>query len=463
VQTANIGFTDGDNAMVIADGGAVTFPIASVFTSGFQSNGAINVGVDDTGYDVKFFGDTASAFMLWDASADDLILGGAAGLSVNSAALVTGVLTTTAATVFNGGFASNAISTINTSSSGVQPLLTLSQADNTSGNTWGFDFKRTTNTGAGDLVAKIHAAREGGDATGIAFSINKANGTLIEAGRFDSSGNWLVGRTSTTDSNVGGMIRLDGFVQSTRDGNIAADFNRKSSDGDIVRFSKDSSSVGSIGSVSGALYIGSPNGSDAFAKFNNNSITPSTSAGAVRDNAIDLGATTAQFKNLYLSGHALAKGAVVQRENVSLTSTTQLTRSGALAELSTSLRIAFTPKHASSVLYAEVSAWFCNPNNNGLIYGQIYDVTNDVVASLPPSDGNRLRVHFATRTTKFDVNDFDMMTFMIPIAAANTTERTYTIFVGTESQVLQFLSSTLSTTSGVNSPVTFSITEIYNP
>ena len=27
VQTANIGFTDGDNAMTIADGGAVTFPI----------------------------------------------------------------------------------------------------------------------------------------------------------------------------------------------------------------------------------------------------------------------------------------------------------------------------------------------------------------------------------------------------------------------------------------------------
>jgi hypothetical protein len=52
--------------------------------------------------------------MLWDESADDLILGGAAGLSVNSTALVTGVLTTTAATVFNGGFASNAACTITT-------------------------------------------------------------------------------------------------------------------------------------------------------------------------------------------------------------------------------------------------------------------------------------------------------------------------------------------------------------
>ena len=47
-----------------------------------QIDNTVTVGVDDTGYDVKFFGDTASAYMLWDTSADDLILGGAAGLIV---------------------------------------------------------------------------------------------------------------------------------------------------------------------------------------------------------------------------------------------------------------------------------------------------------------------------------------------------------------------------------------------
>ena len=47
-----------------------------------QIDATLSVGVDDTGYDVKLFGDTASAFMLWDASADDLILSGAAGLIV---------------------------------------------------------------------------------------------------------------------------------------------------------------------------------------------------------------------------------------------------------------------------------------------------------------------------------------------------------------------------------------------
>jgi trimeric autotransporter adhesin len=105
--TTNLDVVDIDGAVDMASTllvtGVLTTTAATVSNGGGQFNGAINVGVDDTGYDVKFFGATAGAYMLWDESADDLILGGAAGLSVNSAALVTGVLTTTAATVSNGG------------------------------------------------------------------------------------------------------------------------------------------------------------------------------------------------------------------------------------------------------------------------------------------------------------------------------------------------------------------------
>ena len=53
-----------------------------------QADGTITVGVDDTGYDVKFFGATASAYMLWDESADDLILAGAARVVVPASGLV---------------------------------------------------------------------------------------------------------------------------------------------------------------------------------------------------------------------------------------------------------------------------------------------------------------------------------------------------------------------------------------
>ena len=49
-----------------------------------QIDGAVTVGVNDTGYDVKFFGATASAFMLWDQSEDDLILSGVAALSIDT-------------------------------------------------------------------------------------------------------------------------------------------------------------------------------------------------------------------------------------------------------------------------------------------------------------------------------------------------------------------------------------------
>ena len=47
-----------------------------------QVDNTITVGADDQGYDVKFFGDTASAYMLWDTSTDDLVLAGAAGIDL---------------------------------------------------------------------------------------------------------------------------------------------------------------------------------------------------------------------------------------------------------------------------------------------------------------------------------------------------------------------------------------------
>ena len=49
-------------------------------------DGPVTVGLDDTGYDVKFFGATTGAYMLWDESQDDLILGGAARLGIGDTA-----------------------------------------------------------------------------------------------------------------------------------------------------------------------------------------------------------------------------------------------------------------------------------------------------------------------------------------------------------------------------------------
>ena len=64
-----------------------------------QIDATVTVGVDDTGYDVKFFGATSGAHLLWDESVDDLILAGAARVVVPEGNLVLGstAVTSTAA------------------------------------------------------------------------------------------------------------------------------------------------------------------------------------------------------------------------------------------------------------------------------------------------------------------------------------------------------------------------------
>jgi hypothetical protein len=86
---ANIAVAAGQVKMIATDGagsgGAVydlftdvnlagTTYTAAITNSGALSNqGTVTVGVDDTGYDVKFFGDTASRYWLWDTSADGVV------------------------------------------------------------------------------------------------------------------------------------------------------------------------------------------------------------------------------------------------------------------------------------------------------------------------------------------------------------------------------------------------------
>ena len=142
---ANVAILAGETKVIATDGlgsGGVVYDLltgvnlagttktAALTNAGALSNqGTVTVGVDDTGYDVQFFGATSGAYVLWDESADDLKLVGAAGLTVAgdidvdgttnldvvdidgavnmaTTALVTGVLTTTATQVATGGITS---------------------------------------------------------------------------------------------------------------------------------------------------------------------------------------------------------------------------------------------------------------------------------------------------------------------------------------------------------------------
>jgi hypothetical protein len=63
-----------DSLTVSANDGANSLLTGGTISGNFQIDGTLTTGVNDTGYDVKFFGDAASKFMHWDASADELKL-----------------------------------------------------------------------------------------------------------------------------------------------------------------------------------------------------------------------------------------------------------------------------------------------------------------------------------------------------------------------------------------------------
>jgi len=129
-------------------------------------------------------------------------------------------------------------------------------------------------------------------------------GTNSEAMRIDSSGNLLVGKTSTAIEDVGLSILSTGRLIGTANNDDVLVLRRNTSDGDIISFRKDGTTVGSIGSEGGdSLYIVS---GDTGIRFSGGAdvIIPVTTNGAVRDNAIDLGMSSSRFQDLYLSGSA---------------------------------------------------------------------------------------------------------------------------------------------------------------
>ena len=148
----------------------------------------------------------------------------------------------------------------------------------------------------------------------IQASVSGGNASMVfktedtEAMRIDSSGNVLVGTTSDlTDANIsagitGIALRANKQLAVSRTGNTVAQFNRNTSDGDIVAFRKDGSTVGSIGTVGNDLTVGND---DAGLRFYNgiNAITPfNLTTNADLDAATDLGTNTIRFEDLYLSG-----------------------------------------------------------------------------------------------------------------------------------------------------------------
>ena len=182
-----------------------------------------------------------------------------------------------------------------------------------------------------------------------------------EAARIDSSGNLLVGTTSTT---VGSSSTLDGIallidgsggtLTAARSGTVAR-LNRQSSDGEIINFRKDGTTVGSIGTFSDDAYIATNDTGlrfidsvDAITPFNGTTVTN-------RDAAISLGLSSYRFTDLYLSGDVISDGSVTSNVDIKAetgtTYTTVLTDRSKLVTLDNASAVTVTIPPNSSVAY----------------------------------------------------------------------------------------------------------------
>jgi len=144
--------------------------------------------------------------------------------------------------------------------------------------------------GGGQLLLKASSE--------LTFTSNTA-----ERGRFDTSGNFLVGNTASDFGSVGAKLSNLGEVQGTVSGATVAAFNRKSSSGEITSFWLDTVQKGNISvSAYGMGFGGGTRSSDFFIKTDG---TASFASG------VNLGVGTSSVSaKITLADHTTAAGGI---------------------------------------------------------------------------------------------------------------------------------------------------------
>ena len=278
---------------------------------------------------------------------------------------------------------------------GVGTSVPVSKLDAVLGSTSRILLRERSSRAYIDSVTETNSAF---DSLGINGSeiLFETNGS--ERARIDSSGNLLVGTTTTlgasnlTSGETGFVSRSNGLTIASRSSGTALLVNRATSDGDITVFQKNGSTVGSIGvGNSNDLTIGTADTGLVFQ--DNERISPwNPSTNSLRDAAIDFGDSDRRFKDLYLSGgvysgttqelYPLSSNRAVS-SNFLVTGSTK-TKIATLSRVggAVAVRIAWTGGNAGSSTGSTVY-W---ETEGAFIYGQITGTAYDhtVVTSVNP-------------------------------------------------------------------------------
>ena len=175
------------------------------------------------------------------------------------------------------------------------------------------------------------------NSSGDASINNQANANLLlatnntERMRIDSSGNVLVGGTTAFGTGAT-TINSNGLVYASRSGNKSGHFNRESSDGEIAVFSKDGTTVGSIGTASGYSYWAAP--ANFSLMLVTNDIRPRTVTGTSNnDNYVDIGTSSARFDDIYATNGTIQTSDQNEKQQIASLTAAEITAAKAISKL----------------------------------------------------------------------------------------------------------------------------------
>jgi hypothetical protein len=124
--------------------------------------------------------------------------------------------------------------------------------------------------------------------------------------RIDASGNWMLGTTDsslyTSSTENGLFITSTGQLRNSTNA-VSAYLNRTGSDGTIVQFNKDGTTIGSIATQGGEICLMANSGGGIRVRSDMASVIPVNVSRSNLDATTDLGSSSARFKDLYLEGN----------------------------------------------------------------------------------------------------------------------------------------------------------------
>jgi len=188
-------------------------------------------------------------------------------------------------------------------------------------------FLQTTGTAFttnGGFVQDGSVIGSGGGASGGLSIMTRANahmrfytnGHTNERMRIDASGNLLVGTTSNAPTTTAGInLGSNNKLHATRNGAVSGYFNRLTNDGGIVEFAKDGTTVGSIGTSSGNIIIGTDDTGVMY--WGGNAILPwNISTNVERDNAISMGRSSGRYDDIYATNGTIQTSDVNEKQDI---------------------------------------------------------------------------------------------------------------------------------------------------